>query len=91
MIAILASSVIRDIDYDASRRELTVRLTSGKVYVYRRVPPEAFAAFASARSKGEHFNRHIRDRYFYSEPDEVGPPPAPSFAALLPRGPESAA
>ena len=91
MIAVFASSVIRAIDYDETRREMTVVLSNGKVYVYRRVPPEAFAAFASARSKGAHFNRYIRDRYWMSEPGEVGPPTAPSFRALRRRGPESAA
>jgi len=82
MVAVFASSVIREIDYDAVRRELTVRFASGKVYVYRRVPPEAFAAFASARSKGAHFNKHIRDRYFYTEPGEIGPPAPTGFRVL---------
>jgi hypothetical protein len=85
MVAVFASSVIREIDYDETRRELTVSLASGKVYIYRRVPPEAFAAFASARSKGAHFNEHIRDRYFYTEPGEIGPPTVIGFRALRDR------
>jgi hypothetical protein len=82
MVAVFASSVIRDIDYDATRRELTVRLASGKMYIYRRVPPEAFAQFAASRSKGAHFNEHIRDKYFYTEPGEMGPPTVIGFRAL---------
>ena len=86
MISVFASSVIREIEYDEARREMTVAFASGKVYVFRRVPPEAFAAFAGARSKGAHFNRHIRDRYFYSEPDEMGPPTPRGFRVLRGRG-----
>jgi hypothetical protein len=82
MVAVFASSVIREIDYDADRRELTVSLASGKIYIYRRVPPEAFAEFAASRSKGAHFNEHIRDKYFYVEPDEMGPPPPVGFRVL---------
>jgi hypothetical protein len=82
MVAVFASSVIREIDYDTARRELTVSLASGKICIYRRVPPEAFAAFASARSKGAHFNAHIRDKYFYVEPDEMGPHPPVGFRVL---------
>jgi lysyl-tRNA synthetase class 2 len=82
MVAVFASSVIREIDYDAARRELTVSLASGKVYIYRRVPPKAFAEFAAARSKGAYFNEHIRDKYFYVEPDEMGPPAPVGFRVL---------
>jgi hypothetical protein len=86
MVAVFASTVIREIDYDDARRELTVSLASGKIYIYRRVPPEAFAAFAAARSKGAHFNEHIRDKFFYVEPDEMGPPLAVGFRAMKGRG-----
>jgi hypothetical protein len=82
MISVFASSVIREIDYNEARRELTVSLASGKIYIYRRVPPEAFAEFAASRSKGAHFNAHIRDKYFYVEPDEIGPPTPTGFRVL---------
>jgi hypothetical protein len=82
MVAVFASSVIREIDYNADRRELTVSMASGKIYIYRRVPPEAFAEFAAARSKGAHFNEHIRDKYFYVEPGEMGPPAPVGFRVL---------
>ena len=81
MVAVFASTVIREIDYDDARCELTVSLASGKIYIYRNVPPDAFAAFAAARSKGAHFNEHIRDKYFYVEPGEMGPPVAVGFRA----------
>jgi hypothetical protein len=86
MVSVFASSVIRDIDYVETRRELTVSLASGKIYIYRKVPPEAFAEFAASRSKGAHFNAHIRDKYFYVEPGEMGPPTVIGFRALKQRG-----
>jgi hypothetical protein len=63
----MPSSVIRDYDYDDARRVLEITFVSGRVYAYRDVPPEVFAEFQMARSKGEFFNRHIRDGFTYSE------------------------
>lgn len=60
------SSVIREFEYDASAQVLYVTFVSGDTYVYDRVPPNVRDAFAAASSKGEFFNRYIRDRYAYS-------------------------
>jgi len=63
----MPSSVIRDFDYDEVRRALEITFVSGKVYRYSDVPPELFAEFEMARSKGEFFNRHIRDCFACTE------------------------
>ena len=59
----MASQVIRDFTYDGDRHELTVRFTSGKVYVYSLVPAHVAEAFGGAASPGAYFNANIRDRY----------------------------
>ena len=66
----MPSSVIRDFDYDESTRRLEITFVSGKVYVYREVPPDVVSDFGAARSRGQFFNRYIRDAYRY---DEVTP------------------
>src|SRR5262245_19326093 len=63
----MPSSVIRDVDYDEERRLLEITFVSGRIYAYRDVPAEVFADLQMARSKGEFFNRHIRDCFDYSE------------------------
>jgi len=63
----MPSSVIRDFDYDEERRVLQITFVSGRVYAYSDVPAEVFQEFEMARSKGEFFNRHIRDCFDYSE------------------------
>ena len=59
----MPSAAVRDITYDASRNELTVAFTTGRVYVYSLVPADVAAAFGAAPSKGAFFNDHIRDCY----------------------------
>ncbi len=63
----MPSSVIRNFAYRPAERELDIMFTTGRRYVYHDVPPTAFEAFASAFSKGRHFNAHIRDHYPFSE------------------------
>ncbi|WP_246671387.1 KTSC domain-containing protein [Mesorhizobium sp. 8] len=36
---------------------------SGRRYDYEDVPPETYAAYRAAFSKGRYFNRFIRDRF----------------------------
>ncbi|MFC6491401.1 KTSC domain-containing protein [Ancylobacter dichloromethanicus] len=38
---------------------------SGRRYDYRNVPPETYAAYRAAISKGSYFNQFIRDRFPY--------------------------
>ena len=60
---LMPSTVIRCFDYQPDRRELEVRFTTGRRYIYRDVPSEVAAEFRAAFSKGIFFNRYIRDRY----------------------------
>jgi hypothetical protein len=63
----MPSTIIRSFDYRPETRELDVRFTTGRRYVYRDVPPEAADAFRGAFAKGRHFNARIRGRYDYEE------------------------
>jgi hypothetical protein len=60
------SSVIRDFDYDGNRKKLYVTFVSGKIYVYNGVPQRTFDGLDSAESKGEFFNKHIKDQFPYA-------------------------
>ena len=62
----MPSNVVRTFSYDASDRRLDVVFTSGRRYSYHDVPAEAFEAMRAAFSKGEFFNRHIRDRFQFT-------------------------
>ena len=63
----MPSSVIRAAHYDSDRKVLDVLFTTGRRYLYHRVPPEAAEAFRAAFSKGRYFNAHIRDNYDFTE------------------------
>lgn len=64
----MPSTSIRKSEYDPDRRTLSVWfVASGKRYDYEDVPPEAYAAFRSAFSKGRHFNSFIRNRFKYRQ------------------------
>ncbi len=64
---LMPSTVIRSFAYRPESRELDVLLTSGRRYVYAKVPPEAAEAFRGAFAKGRHFNARIRGRYAFRE------------------------
>jgi hypothetical protein len=59
----MPSSVIRDFHYRPEERRLDVTFTTGRRYRYLEVPGELAEAMKRAFSKGEFFNRHIRDRF----------------------------
>lgn len=62
----MPSTSIRRIKYESGTRVLSVWfLRSGKRYDYEAVPPETYAAFREATSKGRFFNEHIRNRFQY--------------------------
>lgn len=65
----MPSTVIRSIAYRPEARELDVLFTTGRLYRFHDVPPEAADAFRAARIKGRHFNSRIRGRYAFSEID----------------------
>ncbi len=59
------SSMIHAIGYDQAKRVLEVVFNTGRTYQYADVPPEAYAAFIQAESKGRFFLANIRDVYAY--------------------------
>ena len=61
------SATISEIDYDAERAKLLVRLGSGERYVYVGVPGEVHRSFIDADSKGQFFAYEIRDQYPYNK------------------------
>jgi KTSC domain-containing protein len=63
----MPSSVIRRFRYDPARRELAITFVSGKVYVYRDVPEAIVEELTAASSRGQFFNKNIRDCYAYAE------------------------
>ena len=71
----MPSSVIRSYHYDPARRELGVVFQSRRRYTYSEVPAETYAAMKTAFSKGEFFNRHIRDKFTFRRDDDVSPRP----------------
>jgi KTSC domain len=60
------SSVIREYEYDADAQVLYITFVGGKTYGYDLVPADVYDDLVTATSKGEFFNRHIRDRYRYA-------------------------
>lgn len=57
------STVIRGYRYDAAKRELHIRFTTGRDYAYLDVPPEEVEALEASPSKGGHVNVEIKPRY----------------------------
>jgi len=59
----MPSSVIRAFEYDPHARRLAVTFVTGRRYAYLDVPQKVADAFRAAFSKGEYFNRAIRDHF----------------------------
>lgn len=58
------STAISRIEYDQGKAQLHVWFReSGQRYTYYGVPQQIYDAFLAARSKGQFFGDHIRDRY----------------------------
>lgn len=69
----MPSSVIRRWDYDPAAHRLDILFVSGKRYSYRAVPPRIAEGMRAATSKGNYFNRTIRDHFAFERVDEEGP------------------
>lgn len=67
----MPSTVIRSFHYDPDTARLSVIFRSGRRYIYHEVPAETFDAMKAAYSKGEFFNREIRDRFPYERADDI--------------------
>lgn len=58
------STAIRAAVYDGMTRILRLQFTSsGQFYDYFGVPEHVYVGLLNAPSKGEYFNRYIRDQY----------------------------
>lgn len=59
----MPSQVIRHFSYDPDARRLHVTFVSGRRYRYDEVPPDVAQEMRLAFSKGQFFNRRIRDAF----------------------------
>jgi hypothetical protein len=57
------SSAIAFVGNDARTQQLFVTFRSGNTYAYERVPKAVYDGLMRSSSKGEFFNRAIKDRY----------------------------
>lgn len=60
---LVKSSAILRLHYDEKKRALDVTFVTKRIYRYFDVPPEVYAQFETAESKGGFFNAHILDKY----------------------------
>lgn len=57
------SSIIRDVEYDATSKTLTITFTTGATYTYSKVSQRVYNNLTMADSQGMYFHQHIRDKY----------------------------
>lgn len=57
------SSNVLQASYDDTSRTLEVAYGDGGIYTYENVPPEVWAGFKGADSKGGYLHRHVKGRY----------------------------
>lgn len=57
------SSAVKRAEYNHGTRELTIWFPEGQPYSFCNVPEAIFQGLCNARSKGQFYNDHIRDRY----------------------------
>lgn len=65
--ALVKSSNIYKIGYDAKTKTLTIEFNSRRKYVYYNVSAMRYKFLSEAPSKGEYFNKFIRYTYKYKE------------------------
>src|SRR5919112_5530058 len=61
------STALHSAAYDEETEELTVRLRTGRTYVYHGVPEFEYDGLVSTDSAGQYYNRRIKDEYPFSE------------------------
>lgn len=57
------SSTVKSLDYDPTKRLLTVSFHSGGTYHYENVSPDQYKALETADSVGGHLARHIKGKH----------------------------
>jgi hypothetical protein len=63
----MPSSVIRHFRYRPEHEALDITFVSGRQYRYLQVPKNIYEEMRSSFSKGEYFNRHIRDHFPFEQ------------------------
>lgn len=63
MIAVISSSAIAAVGYDAATRKMKIRFVAGHTYDFCGVPQSVFEGLLHATSKGRYYNEHIKDLY----------------------------
>ncbi len=58
------SSSLRALGYDPEQQVLEVEFSSGALYRYKAVPPEAVQALLDADSLGRHFNQVFKPQHY---------------------------
>jgi hypothetical protein len=67
----MPSSVIRAFRYLSSEGQLEITFISGRRYRYLNVPESVYREMRAALSKGEFFNRHIRDHFAFAPVESI--------------------
>lgn len=57
------SQAIRAVGYEPDSRRMKITFEQGDTYDFCNVPAYIYEGLMNARSKGEYYNDHIRDRY----------------------------
>ena len=57
------SSNIQSVGYDPTAATLEVEFINSGIYQYFSVPQQLYQRFMAARSKGQFFSGHIRDKF----------------------------
>ena len=65
----MPSTVIKSFSYDPRKHLLKITFISGKKYGYLNVAEENYEALKSASSKGEYFNKHIKNQHEFRKLD----------------------
>jgi hypothetical protein len=63
------STTMRSVGYDGTSQVLEVEFQTGTVYQYLDVPAAVHDELLEAESKGEYFNREIRDAFRFVRVD----------------------
>ncbi len=61
------SSAMSYIAYDPDSKTLVLEFTSGQVYTYYNVPGGKYLGLMISASKGDFFNRQIKDKYPFNK------------------------
>ena len=57
------SSLVEELGYNSSLKELTVKFKNGSAYTYAGVESTVFEVVANAESVGKAFNAEVRGKY----------------------------